>query len=91
MRHCIKYNRNTSTCFNDDQTYDLMFLHRQAEYINDLLIRKGYVYLNGIYEVLGVKWNPKNENPCHIYINDKSTIDIDIRTVDDGYEIIITW
>lgn len=40
---------------------------RATEYaINNRFRYAGYIYLNDIYELLGVKWDPKRENPCFL-------------------------
>jgi hypothetical protein len=44
--------------------HDCMFLTATEQYINDLLMHRGYVYFNLIYELLGCPWNPDDRNPC---------------------------
>ena len=41
-----------------------MFLARQSNYLAELLLSRGYVYLNQVYECLGAKWDPTWENLC---------------------------
>lgn len=48
-------------CFDDgctgwdkDPEMNLMFLRRTQDYANDLLKRKGYLFLNDVYEMLGI-------------------------------------
>jgi hypothetical protein len=48
----------------DNREYNIMFLRYNENYINDLIRARGYVYLNQIYELLGIKWDPKCENIC---------------------------
>lgn len=50
------------------------YLGLQKDHFNDRLLAKGYVYLNEIYEALGVKWNPEDENIC--YLSENGPIDI---------------
>ena len=43
---------------------DRMFLCIMEQYINDILKHRGYIYLNQIYEHLGIEWNPDDRNTC---------------------------
>lgn len=56
-----------------DPEYNLMFLRRQQQYANDRLISRGYLFLNEVYEMLGLEpskagqvigwlYKPNNEN-----------------------------
>lgn len=38
-----------------DAEYNLMFLKRQQDYANELLKAKGYLFLNEVYEMLGIQ------------------------------------
>lgn len=40
------------------------FLRQQKAFLTAKLQHRGYVYLNEVYESLGAKWNPKDENIC---------------------------
>lgn len=64
--HEIIFDRN-SPYWNEDGGFNLLFLRAQERYLNDLAKSRGYIYLNQIYEVLGVCWNPENENECLKY------------------------
>lgn len=46
----------------NDEGHNLMFLRATENHLKDLLNSRGYIYTNQIYEALGIKWNPKNEN-----------------------------
>lgn len=83
----IIFNQDTSAYFNESAEYNLMYLKGQESYINELLRIRGYVYLNSIYEVLGVRWDPKWDNACIIY-NEKY-IDFGIRKNPGGFELNI--
>ncbi len=44
-----------------------MFLTLQEEYIKSMLKHNGFRYLNQIYEVYGIPWNPRiRENTCYL-------------------------
>ena len=46
-----------STCvpWTTDRTYNLMFLRHQERFANDKLKAKGFIFLNDVYEMLGMK------------------------------------
>ena len=59
--------------YEKDPEYNLMFLRRQQDYANDLLRSKGHVFLNEVYDMLGIQrtkagqivgwvYDPKNPN-----------------------------
>lgn len=50
-----------------NREFNLAYIKRVELYINEVLERKGYVYLNTIYENLGFEWNPLWENTVYIY------------------------
>jgi hypothetical protein len=33
--------------------------------MQDVLKSRGYIYLNQIYEILGIAWDPKQDNHCY--------------------------
>lgn len=47
-----------------DSEINMCFLVYQSDYIQELLSHRDYIYLNNLYEIFGVKWNPDNENLC---------------------------
>lgn len=42
------------SCWEKDAEYNLMFLRAQQQYANDLLRSKGHLYLNEVYDMLGI-------------------------------------
>lgn len=88
----IAYNEHTCRSFESTEEWQRMFLRAQGVYFNDLLISRGYVYLNRIFENLEIDWDPNKDNPCCIYNPDiKNRIDFKIRKVKNGFNITITW
>lgn len=88
----IFLNEHTSECFEHCEEWQRMFLRAEEVYFNDLLIVRGYVYLNQIFEALGVKWDPNVENPCCIYNEDEDTrIKFKVREVENGFNLTVTW
>ena len=61
-----------SNLWSTDQCFNITTLLRMEQIVNDIIGRKGYVYLNQLYEWLGIEWNPTHENVC--FIKDKSRL-----------------
>lgn len=57
----------TNPNWTNERDYCVIFLRQVEHHINKFLKRRGYLYLNQIYEALCVKWNPDDENPCIRY------------------------
>lgn len=51
-----------------------MFLTQEVEYLRTRFVTRGYIYLNTIYEALGVQWNPEWENRCWVKGRDNFVI-----------------
>lgn len=74
----------------NDAEANLLFLRYQERYLTDLLRARGYIYLNRIYEALGVKWNPEWRNLCMLWEND-AKVELAIRGVnEDGFDLDIS-
>lgn len=76
----------SSFMYSNDKNFDVHFLVAQERYVNDLFKARGYIYLNQIYEMLGIKWNPKHRNKCFIYENGKSIYFDETYTM-NGFEL----
>lgn len=61
------FNQDTSVYAEKDEIFNHVWLQQQERYLEVLLENRGYVYLNQIYEMLGLAWNPEDENRCYIY------------------------
>ena len=48
----------------NNRSFNFMYLRTMEQYFNDTIRYKGYIYLNRICEMLGIEWNPDDENPC---------------------------
>lgn len=62
------------------------FLQIKQEYVNDILRVRGYIYLNQIYEQLGLCWDPTRTNECILYEKGKS-ISFNFVAIKDGFKI----
>lgn len=51
----VRYFTPQNLNWEDESDYNEMFLNRRQRYANDLLRTRGYLYLNTVYEMLGVK------------------------------------
>ena len=61
----IKFDRNCAGWTNEDYR-NQCFLNLQTLYISEILKSRGYLYLNNIYEILGVQWDPNWNNICFL-------------------------
>ena len=52
--YAIFFDEATSTEHHKDAEYNLMFLRRQQDYANEVLKAKGHLFLNDVYEMLGI-------------------------------------
>lgn len=50
-----RYFDESCDSWSDDSEYNLMFLKAQQQYANDKLVAQGYLFLNDVYKMLGVK------------------------------------
>ena len=72
--------------YEKEHQYNVMFLTQQERWINDRIRFRGYVYLNQIYESLGLGWDPKRKNKCFIKDKDKMFF-INWTVVENGLEL----
>lgn len=54
-------------CWQKDAEYNLMFLRAQQKYFNDMLVAKGYVWLNQVYEALGIQITKEGQKIGWVY------------------------
>lgn len=57
------------TCANwqKDANYNLMFLRRQQDYANDVLKSRGHIFLNEVYDMLGIQRTPEGQSVGWVY------------------------
>ena len=87
-----------SPCWQNDPEYNLMFLKSQQQYANDLLKSKGRLFLNEVYDMLGIDrskagqvvgWVYNPENPTGDNFVDFGIYDMSkerVRAFVNGYE-----
>lgn len=84
--YTIKFDKNNPYFNPSKQEANMLFLQTQEYYINDILLYRGYIYMNQIFETLGCEWNPDNENVCirrsPVYC--PIQIELEIRVENDG-------
>ena len=61
----LKFNRDTSIVAMEDREWNTLFLRTSLMSMQDLLKSRGYIYLNEIYAILGIAWDPKQDNNCY--------------------------
>ena len=89
MKTQITYNSKTSPYASTNKEYNLACIAEQELYLNSKLEHRGYIYLNEIYNELGVAWNPDWENLC-LRHKPGVRIRLAIRGVnEDGFDIDI--
>lgn len=54
--------------YSDEYVYE--YLWNVKSLIRQMIYRDGYIYLNKIYELLHIKWNPDNENIIFRNVNE---------------------
>lgn len=55
---------HNATAWTKDREINEVFLNYQKDYLVELYLVRGYIYLNQIYEIFGIKWDPTENNPC---------------------------
>lgn len=92
MHITIMVDKNSSEWDEKDFEFNKLFVIAQQMYIVNRYRCQGYIYLNVIYELLGLNWNPHNENICWIYERDGeleiSIILTDISRNKIGFDIL---
>lgn len=59
----VRFDKN-SPMWTEDAGYNIQYLLNIEKYINEIIRHRGYIYLNQIYDLLGVDWNSENVNRC---------------------------
>ena len=72
-----------------DPDFNRVFLKQSFRHWEDLVKLQGYLYLNRVYEYLGMNWNPDNENLCFRKDNGPIKFDYEL-TEENTYSITIT-
>ena len=70
MQITIRFDKNSSKWVDENFEFYRLLVNTQHEYIKKLYKHQGYIYLNTIYELLGLRWNPYKENVCWIFERD---------------------
>lgn len=81
MKYKVIFDSN-SPAWERSRELNLMFMKQQTLYWTTMLQKRGYVYLNQLYESIGVEWSPENENTC-FKIGEYSSVTFSIRRLHD--------
>lgn len=71
MVHQITFNRTTSVHADEDREWNVKFLKTSLCAMQDLLKTEGHLYLNQIYEILGIKQDHRQGDWGYTLDNDK--------------------
>ena len=82
----MMFNPKTSNVAEGDAIVDKLIVCTAENYLNDRLKYNGYLYLNQVYEQLGLRWDPARDNQCYIYENG-DRINLGITETEDGIEL----
>lgn len=65
----VLFDKYSPAWMNDDG-YNLSYIKLIEDQVRDVIKLKGYLYLNTIYDMLGIGWNPTvNDNLCILHQN----------------------
>ena len=67
--------------------WDLLWLEMQAGFIKDYLENRRYIYLNQIYEQLGIDWDTNDKNYC--YLAEFGPLDFEFEIVGENGILVI--
>lgn len=66
--------------------WSIGFLKAKRVYLTDLFNRRGYMYLDRIYEEFGIRWNPGMVNS--LYLAKSGPLVIKFEPIEDGRILI---
>ena len=88
----VSFDKN-SPMWAEDARYNVMRLSDIEKYINETIRHRGYIYLNQIYEALGVEWNSEDINRCVKCdnVNRLAFVNFELfETGENAFDIVIT-
>lgn len=85
MHMILKFDKN-SPVWCEDFEYNELYVRAQTMHIKDFYKVHGYMYLETIYSMFYLKWDPYNENVCWVLKRDG---ELNISTKCSCNEIII--
>lgn len=66
----VIFDKRSSKYENDNFEFNKLFVKATLKYLIDRYKVTGYLYMNTLYEQLGLKWNACDENNCWVYNRD---------------------
>lgn len=76
----------SSANWTERPNWNIGFLKAKRVYLMDLFNRRGYMYLDRIYEEFGIKWNPGMVNS--LYLEKSGPLVIEFEPIEDGKILI---
>lgn len=72
-----------------DPDLNPLLLKQMFRWLEDVFKYRGYLYLNRVYEYLGIEWDPNDENIC--YKKENGPVKFNYELTDfNTYRVIIT-
>ena len=84
----IIFDRN-SIHWESNKWYNYEFIKHVEHLLTGELLIRGYLYLNEIYQMLGIEWNPDNENLCLRRDNKYRSDLFDVFPINGGNDFLI--
>lgn len=90
MFYTIIFNENSYKYDKEDAEANYFFVKAELKYLMDVFECRKYLYMNQVFEFLGIKWNPKHENKV-LLLEDYAKTDnpFSFKKTDDKNEIVI--
>ena len=69
---CARTFNNTCIGWSNDQEVNLIFLKAQERYANEIVINRGHLFLNEVYDMLGIKRSKSGQLLGWVYDENKA-------------------
>lgn len=73
----------------DNFEFNKLFTRSQLNYAAELYRAKGYMYMEKVYDLFGIEWNPYMDNKCWILERDGELVWANVCDNKDRTKIVI--